>query len=178
MNEMSLLMFLLSKKGDKYQKGATLEEITNKFDWTPKTSSIKFYTLITNLSHYIEPIGLQISYNTLDSHWFITHQDELEEMISANPFENKPRLAATLFVVLTLCLQNLGRAKIAEVQKLRNKKGIERDLKDLEEFGYLIIDDEKNEVQLTPLIGYQLDLEKVLMNLSLRIKKEKSKQED
>jgi len=178
MNEMSLLMFLLSQKGDKYQKGATLEEIKNKFGWTPKTSSIKFHTLITNLSHYIEPLGLQISYNPLDSHWFITHQNELEEMISANPFENKPRLAATLFVVLTICLQNLGRGKINDVQKLRNKKGIERDLKDLEEFGYLTIDDERVEVQLTQIIGYQLDLEKVLMNLSLRIKKENSKKED
>jgi hypothetical protein len=171
MNEISLLMYMLSRKVGKYQKGATLEEISKKLNFTPKTESVKFHTLITHLSNYIEPIGLQISYNALDSHWFISHQEDLEEVISANPFEDKPRLAATLFVVLTVCLKNIGRGKISEIQKLRKKKGIMKDLNDLEEIGYLSIEEEENIVKLTPLIGYQLDLEKLLVNLSLKIKK-------
>ncbi|MEJ2248260.1 MAG: hypothetical protein P8Y70_05115 [Candidatus Lokiarchaeota archaeon] len=178
MNELSTLMFLLSKKINKFQKGATMEEISSIFNWTPKITSMQFHNLITNLSNYIDPLGLQISYNSLDSHWFISHQEDLEEIISANPFNNKPRLAATLFVVLTVCLKSLGKGKISEIQNLRNKKGIMKDLKELEDFGYLIIEADNNIVQLTPLIGYQLDLEKLLVNLSLKIKRDSKESEE
>jgi len=44
------------------------------------------------------------------------------------------------------------------------------DLNYLEQIGYLEIDKGLNSVKLTPLIGYQLDIEKLFVKLALKIK--------
>ncbi|TXT64631.1 MAG: hypothetical protein BAJALOKI1v1_540017 [Promethearchaeota archaeon] len=150
--------------------GADKNEILEKLHITGKNESVYFHELIISLSKQIEPLGLFIRYNPIDSHWFVSFDSNVSNLISANPFEDKPKLAATLFCVLTLALSNLGRAKISEIKQLRKKKGILKDLKELEQFGYLTIDNESKEVSLTPLVGYQLDLPKLFMKLSLKLK--------
>jgi len=98
---------------------------------------------------------------------------DISDFINANPFENKPKLAATLFCVLVTCLKNNGTGKIEEIKELRKKRGIMNDLKDLEEKGYLKIIKNEYQVEMTSLIGYQLDLNKLFLNLSLKLKEEK-----
>ncbi len=174
MNEISVLMHLLSKKTDLYQIGATKKEILNTLNIKNKNKSIYFHDLIANLSNYIEPIGLQIRFNPLDSHWFISFEPEISDGVSANPFGGKPRLAASLFVTLTACLKNSGACTISEIKELRKKKNVLEDLKDLERMGYIKINKDTGQVKMTPLIGYQLELEKLfvkLASLKLKIKK-------
>lgn len=170
MNEISVLMHLLSNKNNKHQIGATKKEILRTLNIKNRNKTVYFQNLITNLSKYIEPLGLQIRYNPIDSQWFISYDPEVSDLISANPFEGKPRLAATLFCTLTCCLQNYGEGKIHEIEKLRKKKQVIEDLKELEKRGYLQINLQLGQVRLTPLIGYQLDFEKLFIKLALKLK--------
>lgn len=168
MNEISLLMHLLSNKKEISQYGATKEEIIKALNIRTKNQSVYFQYLISNLSNYIEPLGLQIKFNPINSCWFIAHESELSDFISANPFEGKSKLAASLFCTLVSCIKNSGNGKIPEIEKLRNKKSVLEDLKELEKMGYLKIDRDLNQIYLTPLIGYQLDLEKLFVKLALK----------
>ena len=170
MNEISILMHLLSRKRDKYRIGATKEEILEVLNVKNKNKSIHFQNLIIGLSNYLEPLGLQIKVNSLNSHWYINHDNEITDFISANPFEGEPRLAATLLCALTSCLSNSGASSVKEIRNLRNKKEILPDLRKLEKMGYIMVDKMTNQVEFTPLIGYKLDLHKLLVNLSLKLK--------
>ena len=170
MNEISILMQLLSRKRNSAQIGATKKEILEILNVKNKNKSVHFQNLITGLSNYLVPLGLQVKFNSLNSHWFINYDSDVTELISANPFEGKPSLAATLLCVLTSCLKNSGTSSIQEIKKLRSKKEIIEDLKELEKKGYLVIDKTINQVQLTPLIGYKLDLHKLLVKLSLKLR--------
>jgi hypothetical protein len=115
-------------------------------------------------------LGILVNYNPLDSHWFISFDSKISDIIVANPFEGEPRLAGTLLSILICCLQNSGRTNIQEVKKLRKKKRIIDDLKNLEKKGYILIDNKKGIITLTPLIGYQLDLNKLFTKLALKLK--------
>ena len=170
MNEISILMHLLSRKKNSYQIGATKKEILDILNVKTKNKSFYFQNLITGLSNYLEPLGLQVKFNSLNSHWFINYENKVIELVSNNPFEGKPSIAATLLCVLTSCLKNSGTSSIQEIRKLRSKKDITDDIKTLEKEGYLVIDKTTNQVQLTPLIGYKLDLHKLLVKLSLKLK--------
>ena len=172
MNEISMLMHLLSKKTSSYQIGATKKEILRALNVKNKNKSIQFHSLIVNLSNYLEPLGLQIKFNPLNSCWFISFDADISDAISANPFEGKPKLAASLFCALAVCLKNSGTGAVSEMGKLRNKKNVLEDLKDLERMGYIEFKKDIGSIKLTPLIGYQLDLEKLLFILALNKLKE------
>ncbi|MFX1480973.1 MAG: hypothetical protein ACFFCI_23055 [Promethearchaeota archaeon] len=170
MNETTVLMHLLSKKINKFHIGATKEEILKILNLKGKNESIFFQDLIIHLSNYLEPIGLQIRFNPLNTRWYIAFETRSSDFISANPFEGKPRLAATLFCSLICCLENNGTGKVQDLKEIRKKKKIIDDLKELSEMGYLDLDLSKSEVRLTPLIGYQLDLNKLFTKFALKLK--------
>ncbi len=172
MNEFTILLYLLSRKTNKYEMGASKEEIIKKLNFQGKNESIYFQNLIVQLSNYIEPLGLQIRFNPLSSHWYIAFEMATSDLIYANPFEGKPRLAATLFCVLICCLKNIGIGKINDIEKLRKKKAVHDDLKELRIRGYIEIDNNLRQVRLTPLIGYQLDLNKLFIKLTLKLTKQ------
>jgi len=171
MNEFTILMHLLSDKTNKFQMGASKEEILNKLNLSGKNESIFFENLITQLSNYIEPLGLQIRFNPISLCWYLAFEIEASDFISANPFANKPKLAATLFYTLICCLERSGIAKIQRIKELRKKKHIVEDLKELEKMGYLELDENLGIVKLTPLIGYNLDVNKLIIKLALKLKK-------
>lgn len=170
LNEISILMHLLSRKSGLYQIGATEDKILQALKITGKNKTIFFQNLLTNLSKYVEPLGLEVRYNPIDSHWFLSFDYEISDIISANPFEGKPRLAATLFSVLVCCIQNAGIGKIQDIKKLRNKKNVMEDLRELEKFGYIEMLKESSQIQLTPLIGYQLKIEQLFIKMALKLK--------
>ena len=170
MNEISVLMYLLSKRSSQHKIGATREEIMEILNPGKKAEDFLFNDLINKLSNYIEPLGLQINYNSLNSHWYLSVKNEISELFKANPFIEHPSLAATLFSTLTCCLRNRGTTNIQEVRKLRKKKNLMKDLKDLEKQGYLSIDSKTYKINLTPLIGYQIDMEKLYKNILMIMK--------
>jgi len=171
MNEISVLMYLLSKKSNIFQIGASEDEILKALNFKDKNKSIYFQNLLNQFSKYIEPLGLQIRFNPLNSHWYISFDSDTTEIISANPFNGKARLAATLFCTLVCCFNNSGMTQIQKIKELRKKKDIWEDLKELKKRGFIEIDKNLNHVYLTPLIGYLLDLEKLFIKISLELKK-------
>jgi hypothetical protein len=70
-------------------------------------------------------------------------------------------------------LKNSGFSTIQEIHKLRKKKAVMEDIKQLEKKGYINFNKKQNQISLTPLIGYQLDLENLFLKLSLKLKEEK-----
>ncbi|MHA1724228.1 MAG: hypothetical protein ACTSYC_03245 [Promethearchaeota archaeon] len=172
-NEFSILMYLLTRKNGNHGYGTTKKEIIEKLNIKNKNKDYLFTRLLENLANYIVPLGLKIRYNPIDSHWFIAHDEDLTRLTRSNPFEDHPKLAATLLCSLTSCLKNTGSAKIIEIKNLRKKKDIMPDLKELEKMGYLIIDEIQSEIKLTPLIGYQLDLSKLLLKITLKTNEKK-----
>ena len=169
MNEFTILVYILSKKVNNVEIGATKEEIIKKLNFQGKNESVYFHNLIVQLSNYLEPLGLQIRFNPLSSHWYLAFEMATSDLIYANPFEDKPRLAATLFCVLICCLKNSGIGRIHDIEKLRKKKTVREDLKELRNRGYIEIDDDLGQLRLTPLIGYQLDLNKLFIKLTLKL---------
>ena len=167
-----IVMHLLSKRTNKYQIGATEEEICKMLNISGKQQKSLFNQLVINLSKYIEVLGLNIRYNPIDSHWYIIFEPEVSEIVNANPFEDKPKLAASFFTVLISCLSNFGSTTISEIAKLRKKKGVLSDLKELEKQGYIFLDKESGEVSITPLVGYELDINQLMINLALKVKDE------
>ncbi|MFW9825339.1 MAG: hypothetical protein ACFFE4_20525, partial [Candidatus Thorarchaeota archaeon] len=146
MNEITILMHLLTRKLDNSHFGATQDEITKSLSIGGKNESVYFQELIARLSEYIEPLGLQIRFNPLSSHWYIAFDIYTAEFVSANPFEGRARLAATLFCALICCLKSLGTAKLQDIKELRSKKNVMDDLKELMKMGYLEIDQKLGKV--------------------------------
>lgn len=170
MNEISILMHILSRKEDLYRIGATEEVILATLNIKNKNKSIYFQNLIKNLANYIEPLGIQIRFNPLDSHWFISFEPEISDIISAYPFKSQPSLAATLFCILIYCIKNSGYVSVQDIKKIRKKENIYDDLRELKKKGYILMHKEVNQIQLTPLIGYQLDINKLFTKLALKLK--------
>ena len=157
-------------KRDSNLIGAPKKELIESLGIKGKNSSGYLQNLIMELSNYLKPIGLQVRYNPLNSYWFITFESEVSELSLANPFEGRPSLAATLFCVIVYCLKSSGKAEIADIQKIRGKKTVIEDIKELERLGYLELINKSNQVKLTPLIGYKLDIPKLLLQTALKIK--------
>ena len=170
MNEMTILIYLLSKKTYKSQIGATKEEILNALNVRDKNKSFYFQNIIENLSNYVDPLGLQVRFNPLNSYWYISFDSEITEIVSANPFQGNPRLAATLFCTLICCFNNSGETTIQKIKEIRKKKGILEDIKELEKMGFVVFEKKLRKVSLTPLIGYQIDLEKLFFKIALNLK--------
>lgn len=167
MNEISILMHLLSRRVSLYEFGATEDELLRYLNIKGKNKPFYLKKLIIDLSNYIEPLGYHIKFNPLNFYWYLSVNSEISDMFKTNPFEGHPSLAATLFCTLVCCLKNKGYTQIQEIIKLRKKKTLSEDLKELAKKGYLVIDHNNNEIRLTPLIGYQLDLNQLFMKLAL-----------
>jgi len=170
MNELTVLMHLLSKKITKSQIGATQEEILKALNIKDKNKTIYFQNLIKNLTNYLEPLGLQVRFNPLNSYWYISFDPETTEIISANPFEGNPKLAATLYCTLINCFNSSGETTIQKIKEIRKKEGVIEDLRELEKMGFITYEKYLNKISLTPLIGYLLDLEKLFLKIALKLK--------
>ena len=77
MNEISILMYMLSKRTGLHKFGATQIEIFDRLNLKGKLQYEYFNKLINNLANYIEHLGFQIRYNPLDSHWYISYKPEI-----------------------------------------------------------------------------------------------------
>ena len=170
MNELTILMHLLSKKSNKFQIGATKKDILKNLNVKDKNKSIYFQNIINNLSNYLEPLGFQVRFNPLNSYWYISFDPESTEIISANPFEGNPRLAATLYCTMICCFNSTGETTVQKIKEIRKKEGVLEDIKELEKKGFVVLEKFSNRVSLTPLIGYLLDLEKLFLKIALKLK--------
>lgn len=165
MNQYSILMYLLSKTEKEtidinYKIiGATEEELCEQLHFTGKYAKIKLYKLMEQFDKSINVFNLQIKQNPFNLRWYLTQSSEIEDFFKSNPFSGKTRLAATLFVVLSLCLTNSGKTDITSIQKLRKKKDIKDDLQELDTLNFITLEKNSNQISIHPNLGYYMDLE-------------------
>ena len=89
-------MHLLSKKAvDSKIIGVTKKKACDYLHIPKHNRDIYFQELITNLAHYVKPLGLEIRFNAINDHWYLSFEQETSAVIEANPFSGKPRLPAT-----------------------------------------------------------------------------------
>lgn len=184
MNEYTILMYLLTrtKQGISSDKpeiiGASEEELCDQLNLTGKFSKIQLHELMDQFSKSISIFNLQLKQNPFNFRWYITQSSEIGEFFNSNPFSGKPRIAATLCTVLSLCLTNSGKIDINSVQKIRNKKDIRKDLQELEKFNFINMEKKSNLISINPYLGYFIDMEGFLNILENEIRKKNIKNTD
>jgi len=174
MNEYSILIHLLTQKRENSSLknteilGATQKEICKKLKFTGKSASIRFYSLLEEVSKNLRAFGLHIQKNPLNNHWFITQDSEIQEFSQANPFHDKPKLAATLCAVLAVSLTQASSVSVDQVKEVRKKKNLMNDLKALEKMKFIILSE--NQILIHPNIGYFLNIDQFIELLEKRAK--------
>ena len=170
MNEFGILMHLLSRSKTTsdvnhpiLQYGCHSDELCKELKFTGKTAMNQLSLLMASFSHSIRPIGLQIRQNPFNHYWYITEDVDIQEYFFNNPFENKIRLGATLAVIISLCLVHGGKIDYTTLQSARKKKDLSGDLEDLETQGFIILSE--NQIELSPNLGYYLNLDLFLKNI-------------
>jgi hypothetical protein len=154
MNEFQILSYLLSRRGDTI--GADESTIMQKLGLKGDEGLQQLYSLLDSYSNRIEIFGLKVERNPLNGYWFLTYSDELGEFATVNPFSGRTRIAMTFISILIAATCNDTAPSIEEIKKIRKKKDITRDLKDLEELG--LIEMEKGLIHLTEKVGFFIDV--------------------
>ncbi|MHA1474452.1 MAG: hypothetical protein ACTSRX_07560 [Promethearchaeota archaeon] len=184
MNEYTILMYLLTrtKQGISTDKteiiGASEEELCDHLHFTGKFTKIQLHELMDQFSKSISIFNLQLKQNPFNFRWYITQSSEIGEFFNSNPFSGKPRIAATLCTVLSLCLTNSGKIDINSVQKIRNKKDIRKDLQELEKLNFINMEKKSNQISINPYLGYFMDIEGFLNLFENEIRKKNLKNAD
>ncbi len=155
MNEFAAIMILLTRSTDGL-RGAPSEEILKTLHWPEKLGRAELQKKLTEFDSYLRPLGLQVRVNPLNDFWFVAFRQDISEFAAQNPFGGKPRLPATLLATIICMVQYGNQVPISAVREIRKKETVQEDLKQLENLGYVEIAGDN--VTLTPLIGYQLDL--------------------
>ena len=168
MNELGILLHILSQRTPitktnwiNSEFGATEEEICKTLKFEGKNQRTQFLNILKEFTNFIMPLNLEVRQNMFNQKWFLTQQNTIQEFFKTNPFLNKKRLAATMIIIISLCITQNGETTISEIKKIRKKKDITDDLKDLEELN-LITQDDQNNISLHPNIGYYVNIDQFL----------------
>jgi len=154
------------------QYGCHSDELCKELKYTGKTAIMQLTQLMGSFSHAIHPFGLKIRQNPFNHYWYITEDVDIQEYFLNNPFENKIRLGATLAVIISLCLVHGGKIDYTTLQNARKKKDLSEDLKDLESQGFILLSE--NQIELSPNLGYYLNLDKFLKKIEKKKALQKS----
>lgn len=155
MNEFAAIMILLTRSHEGV-RGASSEEILKALHWPEKLGRAEMQKKLSEFDSYLHPLGLQVRVNPLNDFWFVSFRQDISEFVAQNPFGGKPRLPATLLATIICMIQFGNQVPISAIREIRKKETVLEDLKQLENLGYIELNGDN--VTLTPLIGYQLDL--------------------
>lgn len=154
MNEFKALMYLLSRRGDAV--GVDEDTLMDDLGIRGGDGGARLHALMDAFASYVSELGLKVEQNPLDGKWFLVHDDELASLAPLNPFPGRTRLASTLVAVLIASACQEDTPTIDDIKKVRNKKDITKDLKELEELG--LLNTEGDRVLFTEKVGYYIDM--------------------
>jgi len=153
-------MYLLSRQKDTVTIGSTKEEICMKLGLSDRNTDYKLWNLIQGLNRSLFPLGMVTKFNPVNNHWYIGFQENLESEFGGSFHTLIPRLAATLFTILILYVSKSEKITVNKIQELRNKQDVLKDLKELEDLGYITSVDDT--ITLTPKIFYYVDINELI----------------
>ena len=157
MNEYAILMKLLTRSGDPI--GAGVDDMLDALGLPEDLGREVLFRRLGELHSRLEPIGLTIKHNPVSSVFYVDtlHQSKMKKEDSILP----DRLAATLLIVITLAYQEGGWVSFDTVREFRKKslRGVMEDLRDLQNQGYIEIDQVGKRVRLGMRVPFEIDYE-------------------
>ncbi|WP_371801650.1 hypothetical protein [Candidatus Lokiarchaeum ossiferum] len=163
LNEYAILFHLLSRQQSdnslpgKILIGSHSEELKEKLGMKGKIGQDQYQRLLEQFAENIKPFGLKIRQNPFNHYWYLTQNQDIQNIFAGNPFSNKTRLAATFTVILSLCLINSGSTDLGTIQKVRKKMDIQGDVEELCQL--YLLKQSGNQVKIHENVGYYLDLD-------------------
>ena len=157
MNEYAILMKLLTRSGDPI--GAGVDDMLDALGLPEDLGREVLFRRLGELHSRLEPVGLTIKHNPVSSVFYVDtlHQSKMKKEDSMLP----DRLAATLLIVITLAYQEGGWVSFDRVREFRKKslRGVMEDLRDLQNQGYIEIDQVGKRVRLGMRVPFEIDYE-------------------
>jgi hypothetical protein len=164
MNEYTVLVKLLTRTG--IPIGASLEDMLGALGLPEDVGRHILFQKLGHLHNRMKPIGLLIKHNPVAGVFYIDTSSE-DEMPQESP-TMPDRLAATLLIVITLAYQDEGWVSIERVREFRKKalQGVMADLRELQNQGYVEIDQDKKRVRLGTRVPFEIDYEAFFKDLA------------
>jgi hypothetical protein len=148
------------ESGSLIYNGATTEELCEALKLKGTYRKIYLFNKLANFTQYSNLMGLKIKQNPFNQKWYVCFNPDLNKINQTNPFENHPRLGATLYTILALILIHRNEISIDMIKKYRKKQNISTDLEQLENMNYIIR--KSNKITIHPNLGYYLDFPQLL----------------
>jgi hypothetical protein len=164
MNEYAVLVKLLTRTGTPI--GASTEDMLDALGLPEDIGRHVLFKKLGSLHDRLKPIGLHIKHNPVSRVFYI---DTLNEITVAQESTTLPdRLAATLLIVITLAYQEGGWVRIDRVREFRKKalQGVLLDLRELQNQGYIEIEQDRKRVRLGTKVPFEIDYEAFFKDLT------------
>jgi hypothetical protein len=164
MNEYSVLVKLLTRTGTPI--GASIEDMLDALGLPEDVGRHILFQKLGSLHDRIRPIGLFIRHNPVSGVFYIDTSNEVAVPQDSSSLPD--RLAATLLIVITLAYQDGGWVSIERVREFRKKalQGVMVDLRELQNQGYVEIDQDKKRVRLGTRVPFEIDYEAFFKDLA------------
>ncbi|MFW9959050.1 MAG: hypothetical protein ACFFCT_13345 [Candidatus Odinarchaeota archaeon] len=166
MNEYAVLVKLLTRTGTPI--GASIEDMLDALGLPEESGRHILFKKLSGLHTRLKPIGLYIKHNPVSGVFYL---DTLNDAAIAHENTALPdRLAATLLIVITLAYQEGGWVSIDRVREFRKKalQGVMADLRELQNQGYVEIEQDKKRVRLGTRVPFEIDYEAFFKELTER----------
>ncbi len=157
MNEYSVLVKLLTRTGTPI--GASVEDMLDALGLPEDTGRHLLFQKLGSLHKRIAPLGLFIKHNPIEGVFYLDTSGEVS--LSQASTSLPDRLAATLLIVITLAYQEGGWVSVDRVREFRKKalRGVMTDLRELQNLGYVEIEQTKKRVRLGTRVPFEIDYE-------------------
>jgi hypothetical protein len=164
MNEYSILVKLLTRTGTPI--GASIEDMLDALGLPEDVGRHILFRKLGSLHEKIKPIGLLIKHNPVSGVFYLDTSNEIDLLHEGASLPD--RLAATLLIVITLAYQEGGWVSVDRIRQFRKKTlhGVMADLRELQNQGYLEIDQDKKRVRLGTKVPFEIDYEAFFKDLA------------
>ncbi len=164
MNEYAVLVKLLTRTGTPI--GASIEDMLDALGLPEDAGRHILFKKLSGLHSRLRPIGLYIKHNPVSGVFYLDTSDDFT--IAQDSTVLPDRLAATLLIVITLAYQEGGWVSIDRVREFRKKalQGVMTDLRELQNLGYVEIEQDKKRVRLGIRVPFEIDYEAFFKDLA------------
>ncbi len=163
MNEYAILMKLLTRSGDPI--GAGVDDMLDALGLPEDVGREILFRRLSELHSRLEPIGLTIKHNPVGGVFYV----DTSPQAKSGPEDSMlpDRLAATLLIVITLAYQEGGWVHFDRVREFRKKslRGVIEDLRELQNLGYIELDQVAKRVRLGMRVPFEIDYEAFFRDL-------------
>jgi hypothetical protein len=156
-------MKLLTRSGNPI--GAGVDDMLDALGLPEDLGRDILFRRLGELHSKLEPIGLTIKHNPVSGVFYVDTLYQAKKKQEDSILTD--RLAATLLIVITLAYQEGGWVSIDRVREFRKKslRGVMEDLRELQNQGYIEMDQARKRVRLGLRVSFEIDYESFFRNL-------------